>query len=250
MATLTGIELGIIALTVILYAYVSAIIAQRNISGEEKWANLSFAAWWGLLAVSTGLPLILAVLAWTSLANFEVAVFLSAVSLLVTVIALACLLFYLLYLYTGRLTVAWPIIGFHLFLWLFFAYLTLFWMHPSGLDGGGAIEYGRPLEGPMLWAALGGLLGPVILAAVAYGSLFFRLKSKAARYRVALVSSAFLLWFGVAAGGVVAGVSDATWWPIVSRTVAMIAPLLVILAYRPPRIVSRRLNANGVAERS
>jgi hypothetical protein len=165
---------------------------------------------------------------------------------LVISVMMTGLLYYLLYLFTGREGWLWPIAGFYA---LAFA-AGVAYVLGSGATGiamtrwGAQTAYaGRP--GPAVGVFLGvAFLLPPILGALAHGSFFFRVKAPMARYRVGLVSLGILAWFVIAIVLGVPALADVDAVQAGGRLVTLLSILSVVAAYFPPRWVGARL---GVA---
>jgi hypothetical protein len=90
------------------------------------------------------------------------------------------------------------------------------------------------------------LLLPTLAGAGLYGTLYFRTEDKTARYRIATTSSAFLLWFGSAAIASVTPLHTWSYWPPMARLVGLVATLLIIAAYKPPRWLQAKYDIRPV----
>ena len=86
------------------------------------------------------------------------------------------------------------------------------------------------------------LLGPQMVAAVAYARLFTKVHDRTQRYRIAMLTGSILVWFGTSAA--VGATSDPqevnVAWQVMSRLLSIAAALAILAAYRPPRWVQRR----------
>lgn len=222
-------------------------VRRRHAPQDARLALTMFALWWFGLAASTALGGIRGVLAAAGVDNVAVYLTLTHVSLVPLTVALWALLYYLLFLYTGRAGILWPLsVGYAL---LYLALVGLLvWLSPTGVaieNGVARVEYARSLAGPGLAVLLGAFLGPVVVAAVLYGSLFFRLKDRTQRYRVGLVSSAFLAWFASPIAAIALGASTEAWWVVTSRAIGVLVPLVVLAAFRPPAWIRARLSSTA-----
>lgn len=233
--------------TGVLYLWVARFVVRRELSPEARPANRLFATWWlslGLLYALSAAHTAAAGFGFTSLA---ITIVWLDVLLLIICAALWGLLGYLLYLYTGSR---------RLFVPLAFAYgafaaalIALFaWRDPIGYKEGGIgvqIEYARQLSnGPQLILGLAVSL-PILVAAVAYGSLYFRVKAKAPRYRIGMVAGAFLFQFGWSVLSTLLDLNDK--YPdsfglyVWRQAVAIIVPIVIVIAYRPPAWIRARI---------
>jgi hypothetical protein len=163
-------------------------------------------------------------------------------ALLVTiVVAVWGLVYYLAYLYTGSSRSFWPITAFYAFLAVLFLYVVA-WVQPNGFDADGGLTYARKQLTGAPAIAIGLLFSlPVVIAAVAYGSLYFRVKEAAARYRIGLVAGAFFLQFGWTAASSALQLNRKYPNSVAISLVGSTFAILSALAFRPPRKVRARL---------
>lgn len=225
-------------------------IRRRRAPHEARLAKSLFAAWWFGLAGTTAIGAARSLLGAFGFLDLALHESLVLVALLPLCVALWGLLYYLLFLYTGRKDILWPLSALYVLVYLSFVGLIV-WLAPTGVEAGPSgvtLTYAREASGPVVWAILALLLGPIVVAAILYGSLYFRLKERSQRYRVGLVSSGFLVWFAAPAVAFVAGVADDAWWPVASRVIALVVPVVVLMAYKPPAWVRRRLLLADVAQ--
>lgn len=239
---LVGAALHIVAAG--LYAYVGSIMLQRETSGSARRAMVMFATWWFALGSMQALSAFRIGLFASGIDSLDVFKTLSIVGVLPLVVALWGLLYYLLYLHTGKEGIFWPLtLGYGL-LYVYFVYLVV-WLNPTAVEFRNftvLLVNERQLAGAQLQAVMVLLLGPVATASILYGSLFFRLKERMHRYRIGLVSVSFFIWVGVfPVLGIVTGLNKSEWWPLASRALGLLVPILIIAAYRPPAWVQRRL---------
>lgn len=235
---------GIVSIaTAVIFAYVGSLMARREVpDADSRVAMRLFAAWWFSLAAVTLGSGILGFLALSGVLTLGLYTGIAYVLLVPLTVALWGLLYYLVYIYTGNSKWLTPLTGAYLVIYFVLNYLV-YYLHPTAFvvgDWSVTAVYERELT-PVLGAlSILLLLGPVLLAALAYGSLFFSARQRSVRYRVALVSGAFLLWFGSSGLAGLTGLNDATWWPLASRIVSLTATFMVLAAYRPPRALVKR----------
>lgn len=234
--------------TAILYAYVGRIVRGRSVaSARSKVANEAFQVWWFGLALATALGGVRALLGSFGVLDRGLHAALLFLSLPALAAALYGLVYYLVYLYTGDARWRTPILAFHAAFGVAL-FMLVVWMHPLrplANPWSVGFVYEHEPEGALLAAVLVPLLGPSLLAAFAYFTLFFRVQDPVARYRIGLVSVAILAWFGSAGAASALGWSRWDHWPLASRTIALGATLLILLAYKPPRIVRERIERPG-----
>lgn len=234
----------------VLYLWVGRIVLERHVEAASRRANTLFGVWWvalGLIFLLT--PIFSAPARFLGHRDLALATTLLNVTLLLAVVAVWGLVYYLIYLYTGSARAFWPITGFYVILAGTLLYLVA-WLDPSGFDASGAVTFGRDRLSGLPAVAVGAALSlPVFLAAIAYGSLFFRVPQLAQRYRVALVSGAFILQFGWSLLSTLlhlpARFPNSVALAMLSNALGILAASAVLLAFRPPRAIRTRLGIPG-----
>lgn len=249
---LTAFEIVTLAIAVVtagVYGYVGSRLERRRIEGEAALAWRLFIQWWYGLAAVTFAGAIFTLARGANIVDEAFALtYLYLVLLLITYI-LWCLLYYLLYLLTGKRSILAPITGFYI---VFYVYM-LYAITAAGpyLTAEG-IKYREPLGGPVLALLVAGLLGPHLIGAVGYLRLFFKVEELTQRYRIGLISGTILLWFGSSLlGNIPVGdqrLAAQWWWILVTRGIALVAAFAFLLAYRPPRWVRDRYGIEAVDE--
>ncbi len=235
-----------------LYGYVAWVIANRPVGADARLAAGAFVAWWLMLAVSTATGAVQHVAAYLHIEDVLPYVVLGDLSLIAICVALWGLLYYLLYLYTGRRGVWLPLAVFYV------AYYTLL----NGLIRSGeptgiivdrwqvSIEYAADLESNVLWGPVIALLIlPQVVGSLAYFRLYFQLDDRTQKYRVAVVSWSIIIWFGSAGLAVVADLGEQDWWQVLSRFIGLAAALAILSAYRPPAWLQKRLKVEPAPAR-
>lgn len=232
-----------------LYFYVGMKVAQRQVSPDARLASQMFSLWWVSLAALTVAGGLESLAASLGLLELPLFLMLTILVLLGLCVGLAGLLYYLVYLFTGKRRAIWPIVAFYV---AYFALLVYYitWLGPDGIVVGRwttTLHYAKPQSGPLYMAVVVLLTFPILLGAAAYGTLFFRVREATQRYRIALVSGGILVWFGSAFVGVALGVNQTDWWQVTSRAIGLGAAVAILLAYQPPRFVRRRWGIQPVA---
>lgn len=241
------LQMAVQLLTAALYLWVGRIVLDRQLRGDARSANRLFAVWWiSLGALYVTLPGYTLLYRFLGSQDLALAVTYINAILLLIVLAAWGLINYLLYLYTGKTT--WWVASsvFYGALALAFLYLIA-WLDPIGFSATGSIVYAResPL-GPSIAIGLAFSV-PILLAALAYGSLLFRVQDPLPRYRIALVAGGFLLQFGWSATSSALQLSrkypDSIGLALFGNAIAILAAVAILLAFRPPPAVRRRLDA-------
>ena len=184
-------------LAIIVAIFVARHLLRRPAVGAARRATRMFALWWGAFAADTALNTLTWLAGGAGLANETVTALLSYPALTCIVLMIWGLVYYLAYLFTGRESLFWPIAIFYALSWIAFLALVIF-LRPIGVHMGpyaGEIAYLRdPPAAAALWVAIFFLLPPIV-GALLYGTLAFRIKHRAHRYRILAVSIGIFVWF-------------------------------------------------------
>ncbi len=250
MSTLTLLTSAAFAVAAaVLYAYVGHRLGQREVSPEASLASHAFSAWWYGLALTSAISAVTTIAITAGTRNVDLLVALGYLSLLAVCVALWGLLYYLIFVFTGRRKAWIPLAIFYVLYYI----LLLYWLaslNPIGVDvqeWTAEIDYETEVEdSPMLMLILALLLLPQIIGALAYFTLFFRLTDPTQRYRVALVSWSIIVWFSSSYLASIAGLSEYDWWQLVSRFIGLTAALTILAAYVPPKWVRKRFGIEAV----
>lgn len=232
-----------------LYLYIGIVLRRRAVSAEAHLANGMFVLWWlglggiGLLGAgmtvlyTTGhLPI------WLYQAN-------TSFSLLVIFAALWGLQFYLVYLYTGSRRSFAPLGAFYALLALATMALIEYTGTPDAIvDNGWSLRTAPRVEFTPLFSLVfvALLIGPQMVAAVAYARLYRRARDRTQRYRIALVTTAILVWFGSSLVATALEASQSVGWQLTSRIISVLGATTILFAYRPPTWVQRRWGISSV----
>lgn len=241
MVALGVLAWGLVQLaTGALHASVGRIILRREARvPDAATANRMFAVWWfglALLYLASGPFTIAYAFGWRDL-PFTIA-YLDAL-LVDLCVALWGVLSFLVYVYTG--TNRWTVpIGVFYGLLAFGLLWLIAWIEPTGFGDGARLDlqYARQLGGASS-VVLGLLFSvPIFVVAVAYLFLAFRVRDRAPRYRISLVGGAFAFQFGWSIVSAVLGLArrfpDSVALDVVNGLVAVLVPVVIIFAYRPP----------------
>ena len=124
---------------------------------------------------------------------------------------------------------------------------------PNGVEVGRwttSLKFLFPLTGPVIVLILLLLVLPQIIGALAYLTLFFRVEERTQKYRILLVSLSLLIWFGMALVAAAIGIGEEDWWQVASRALGLGAALVILMAYRPPGFIQRRLAVASIMDES
>jgi hypothetical protein len=240
----------IVLATGIVCLFIAVKLGKRKLTDRgERIAWTAFRIWWfalGLNIVLSSFNTWLAVQTTLAL-NFHISVLL--ISTLTLCIALWGLVFYLVYLYSGNPRLALPLGVFYGLVFISVVGYLLLVLRPNGVaveNGSVTLRYASDApELTVLIIALFILL-PQILGALAYFSLYFRLKDRDQRYRVLLVSLSILIWFCSPFIALAFGIAMHPWWSVASSLLGLIAVVVIYWAYYPPPFMQRRFNVMGI----
>jgi hypothetical protein len=244
---LLGASLSLIAAS--LYAFIGRRLGGREVPNpDDQLAWLAFRVWWYALAASTLLSVITTLFAGLGAASILLYQVLSLLNLLSLSIALWGLLYYLVYVYTGRQTLAVPI---GVFYFLCFVSLVAFiiYLNPVGVEMGdwsATILYERQAGPAYVTLLLFALILPPLLASLAMLALAFRVADRSQKYRSSLVSLGIIIWFGVSLLASLLGLNELPLWPLMSRFISLAAALIILWAYFPPPFIRTRLKVSGI----
>lgn len=184
------------ALTGAAFLAVARRLSDRPAQGSDRVAARAFVVWW--VAMGAYMLLRASLTAYAALTDPSTTVFLAARAVSVPLLSVAVwgLVSHILYVYTGRAGLAWPLALVYLVLGAVFA-AAGFWPMPQeviverwnvALAGEGQSTLYRIAYGGIAFTILGSALG--------YLSLLPRIQEPLRRLRVALVGGSILLWVG------------------------------------------------------
>jgi hypothetical protein len=231
MAVLPNLALSLSILSAFGFLLVGRTIQKRDVSPSMRLGQDAFVVWWYALAATTILG-VAGNLHWFG--DLDAYLTLTILTLLVLCAGLCGLLFYLVFLFTAKRSLLVPMaIGYAGF-FLFLAWFILSG-DPVGVESttwGRTLVYAEPIEGgPKLWLALGLLIGPQLIAALGYLSLYWKVEDPLLRRRILLVSVSIIAWFGSSLVGTGADVSESDWWRLTSRLIGLAAAATIYYAY-------------------
>ena len=232
-----------------IYFYVGRVLSRRRQSSPEAaMAWNMFVLWWYALAFSTLSSGILNLLgAFITLPLFTTIYFLN---LAATCVALFGLLFYLLYLFTGKVRLLEPLAIFYILYYFLLVYYVLA-STPVGITvnrWNSALTYENRIQGPLFYLALFLLAFPQIIGSLAYFMLYFQVKPTTQKYRILLVSWSILIWFLSSLLASIFNTGQQDWWQVTSRLIGLGAALTILMAYQPPSWIRRRFGVAAIAE--
>jgi hypothetical protein len=234
-----------------IYFYVGQVLRRRRSdSPDSRLAWRLFVVWWYALSAATLSGAILSLFGAFGIVGLPLFTTITIMNFLALCIALYGLVFYLLYLYTGK---RWIIVPLSIFYIAYYGLLVYYVQASQPISvtvqpWRATLVYQNPLHGPIFSLALILLLFPPIVGGLAYFMLYFQVKPATQRYRIVLVSWSIIIWFLSAFFVSSAGLSDENWWQVISRLIGLAAALAILLAYRPPSWIKRRFGVAALIE--
>ncbi|MHB8632918.1 MAG: hypothetical protein ACYDBQ_02965 [Thermoplasmatota archaeon] len=247
---LPPLRLLIAAASAVVYVFVGFAVARRKPSKETLVALRAFQVWWFGLAVLTlfnPLMSLIDAVAGTGGA-FGLRLYLLQFVLVGIMVAIGCLVYYLLFAYLGRSWVIWPTAAYVLIIMCWLMYIITV-AHPLSYDptcNGFCYEHDVSGQATSSWLGIA-LAVPVILATAAYFALYFRVDTAVQKRRAAFVALGLFVWFGSTLVGSVwkgtfetasgtttyAPLSQWVYWSyLLSPLISLLASLVILVAYR------------------
>lgn len=234
--------------TGVVYLLVGVRLASRSVPQDAASASRLFALWWfgvGLYTLSGVVQL-----AFYRSGVRDIVLHMTIVfsALLIVFIALWGLVYYLLFVYTGDERLLPATLAFYVVLYVAVVYYIVQSAPQAVAMQGGEVVvlYRDPPEGLAERLLVGVVVGVPLLSAGAYASLLLRAEGRSQRYRIALVSATILVWLGV---GLLINLFfgfDTVIAHIVSRAIGLLAAVVVLSAFFPPRWVQERFDVETV----
>jgi hypothetical protein len=241
---------GLAFVAAAVYVVIGMRLGRRKVGAEFQLAATMFAVWWFGLAASTALSGIQSALAAVGAATLPLVLTLTHLGLAAVCAALWGLLFYLVFIFTGKRGALLPLAGLYVVAYALLVYQIVA-NAPVGVElrrWGVALDYAVPQGGPVFAAAVVLLILPPIVGALAYFALFFRVRDATVRYRTAVVSWSIIVWFGTALLVTLSDVRNNDLWQLGSRLLGLVAAVAIYAAYEPPAFVRRRLGVASVRD--
>ncbi|MBA2666308.1 MAG: hypothetical protein H0U69_04655 [Trueperaceae bacterium] len=225
-----------------VFTLLGVVLLRRSVADDAaRFASVMFALWWFGLGVSkfvAGLRIALQV----PDVPLSLLVGLSFVSSSAVAIGLAGLLCHLIYLFTGRTALLWPVIGFYALLCGWIISSSSVW-NPVGVEisaWGAEFAYAQPYTMAYRLVVLLVIVGPQVLAVAALFVMAARLPSSAGRFRTIVVAASVAIYI-VDALIAPAYPADSAIWQIVHHMIPIGVGLGVLAVYRPPRWLRGRM---------
>lgn len=233
-AATLALSLGLNVGTAALLAYAGFLVLRRPAEEEAKRALLLFAVWWFSVAAVVLLGGSATMLSIAGLQSVGLQTLLGYLTAVPLTLALWSLLYYLIFIYTGRSSAIWPLTLAYGVFFVFEMYYFSSFADRSFQETPYSIRFVAAQQ-PSAWVSVtfGLLLAvPILFVVVGYASLWFRTREPDVRRRIGLVSGAFALWFGVVLAAFLLGWDRQDWFPLAYQTPGLVAGALVVSAYR------------------
>lgn len=222
-----------------------ARLALRGGGNESGGARLSLAAFWMGAAAVAAIQGARSVSVVLGVDSFPLIRALDQAATPAYCLAAAGMVYYVLYILTGRATLAIPVVLYYVVMVPVLRFPVEL-AHPVGYEVGTwnvNLAYERPLAGPTYTVALALTALPMWAGVLAYASLLFHAPDPAARYRIACMTIGLLLWVGAEVVVWAVGLAATPAGEISRRLIGMGVALVVGIGHAPPAMVRRRLDA-------
>jgi hypothetical protein len=216
------------------FAWVGAITWRRLKPVKGGSALTMFALFWASAAIIWTAQGLGSLAGYSGRATLPLLSALDQVSTPFYCLAAASLLYYVLYLLTGRERLLGVILAY---------YLVLFFLLRYRVESAGRLGvevgdwvvnfvYATPLRGLEYTILVALISTPLLLGILAYGALYFRVPDASTRARIALVTVGLLLWVGTEAVAFASGFATTATGEKTRRAAALLGTVLVVLAYQ------------------
>jgi hypothetical protein len=225
-------------LGVVLYLLIAWRLSHRTVPPDGRIPAMQFVVFWVGLAGSAALSGILSLNAAFELPSLDLVVTFLYLEILLVTAALWGLICYLAYLYTGRERIVPISVLYAAEYALLVYYITA--SRPDGVSVAlGSVDptYSVTLTGPLLAAPILILVFPELIAPLFYLRLFFRTRDRVVRYRIGMVGGGLLVYFLFDFFNPGSLISAGLASVVASRLLVLLAALVVLLAYFPPRAI-------------
>lgn len=218
------------------FAYAGSVTWRRSVQPESRLANVAFALWWWSASAVLGLFAIGNLLGLAGFYAADAHLTLHFLRALPLSLALGCLMFYLLYLLTGRRDLVVPVAlayaGHFAFTTYYFVAMGPWTVVETTWDV--RVQPSEPLHGPLSIAFGVALAGPLLVAWSAYLVQAYPLAGPEQRYRLAVLSLSLGQWFVLLLVSFLLGLEDEPWFSFLYQLPGFLSALFVVMALRPP----------------
>lgn len=243
---------AVTAATAVLFAYAGALTWRREVPSRARTANRAFSLWWWSAAAVISLLSVANVLGILGIRGDDVHATLHYLRAAPLSLALGGLMYYLLFLFTGRRDLLLPVAAAYLAQHAFtiYYYVRLGPMRTVVTGWDVRVVPAAPAD-PALSAAFGLTLAlPVVLACGAYVAIALRHGDRQQRYRVALIGVALGQWFLLLLVSFLLGLQQREWFSMLYQVPGLLSAALVVVALRPPAWLRARMGLEAAAQPS
>lgn len=236
MSVTIWIGLAVSLATALVYATVGRQVLRRA-DETSKGPLRAFALWWLALALYTTMLVARDAFAVFDMLDRNMLKTVTHLSVGPLVFALWGLFYYLAYIFVGGKRLFWPSVALYALVYAIFVFIVVT-LEPAGVvlrTWDVRIDYATELPPPVDVLVLVLLIVPILLAVIAYATLFFRLEKGEQRLRVGVVSLAILAWFGGSLLAALMGLAEVEWWGLGGRILSIASACAVAFAYATPR---------------
>lgn len=234
---------AIAAFVAAAYAYVAWELWRRGGFEPDRRPLWYFAVWWGALAANLAGVAATYVLAANGALDLSLQVTSSHVQRLLLSVSMTGLLAYLLFILTGR-DLVWPLAV------VYAGYFAISIYSVSAADPESVfigawrtdLEYANPSPQWVNLVTLALIVAPPIGCGLAF-LVASRRASRPQRYRMRLVSTAIVFWWVVAVAAGQRALLGMDVFQASHRVLSLLAALVVLAAYHPPRWAREKLGA-------
>jgi hypothetical protein len=250
----TAIQLGFLVVTAIaglVYRQIGKVVMARRPEGDGRDAGTAFGVWWYSIAVLQAGTVISILLQAVDMWKFSVFLAYLHFVVFLIMVMLAALVYYFVYLFTGKRSAWKPIAVGYTIYWIVLVYFITI-QEPASLvntNTGPQLIYANDMSDSLFAAVIGvTLLAPAILGAIGYFSLYFKVQDRSQKFRISIIAGSFIVWFSTSLIVGRTSYADSEIWQLVAPLVALLASGAVYVAFRPPAWLRERLDLRGYGE--
>lgn len=239
----------------VLFFMVGAMLLGRKVQPEYKRPTFFFGLWWTIAGVIAAVQIIQQVLfRYPMFQGNLLATAYGVILWSAMMVGIFGLLYYMLFLFTGKEKWTIPLAVFYAAATALVLYVIIssgpYVVKAAGIlyqgttnerwYNVGEIAYTTYPSYSMLILLACAVLLPIIIVAIALYALYFRLDRPTQKYRVLMIATGMLLWFGSGMTGNAAGVSQGQLYSTIMAGTSLVSSLMIYLAYKPPKFVKKR----------
>lgn len=217
------------------FAFVGRRVRERAVVPDASLAQEAFAVWWFALAASSASSAVVDLLGYAGVAQVALVSTGLQINILALATGLGALLYYIIYLVTGRRQLLGPIVGFAIVYYVLgLTFITQ--AEPIGVAvtaWGVSPIFPEPVPGFVDVTLVMLTVLPRVLGVFALFTVFFALERSDQRLRMATMCWGVLVWTQGALLSGAPGMLEADWLQVASHSTGMAGSVFVALAYAP-----------------